>query len=177
MSKTSALSMDSLEAVLTLLTPQNALACRVSLATGLRIGDVLALRTTALEKETCTITESKTGKRKKIQLPRSLRLAVLSYAGKVWAFPGRLSEEKHRTRQAVYKDIQRAAAALRISGTIGPHTMRKTYAVRKYAACGDIRKVQRLLQHSSEAVTMLYALADVVSAPSEGVPTRQKGGG
>lgn len=172
MSRTKALAPDSLDCVLALLTPQNALACRVSLATGLRIGDVLQLRTEQLRQTSCTVTECKTGKRRRIQLTEALRLSVLSYSGKVWAFPGRCSETKHRTRQAVYKDIRRAAVALRIPGTVAPHSMRKTYAVHKYQACGDIRRVQKLLQHSDEAVTLLYALAAETAAPAAGLPRR-----
>lgn len=173
MGRTQAISSDSLDHVLALLTPQNSLACRVSLATGLRIGDVLSLRTQQIRQRTCTVTEQKTGKRRRLQLPEQLRLAVLSYSGKVWAFPSRCREDRHRTRQAVYKDIKRAAAALRMSGTISPHSMRKTYAVRKYKASGDLRKVQKLLQHSDEAVTLIYALADQIAAPSSGIPRRK----
>ena len=173
-SRTNALAPDSLDCVLALLTPQNALACRISLATGLRISDVLQLRTEQLRQTSCTVMESKTGKRRRIQLGEALRLAVLSYSGKVWAFPGRCSEVKHRTRQAVYKDIRRAAQALRIPGVVAPHSMRKSFAVKKYHACGDLRRVQKLLQHSNEAVTLLYALATETAAPSVGVPRQQR---
>ena len=160
--RTKALGEDSMELILRLLTPPNELACRVSLETGLRIGDVLALRQNCLSKDSFVLTESKTGKRRKVRLSERLREALARQSGKVYVFEGRTSMYKHRTRQAVYKDIRRAAKAARLSGSIGTHSMRKTFAVRKYRACGDMRKVQKLLLHSDEAVTMLYALADVV---------------
>lgn len=160
--RTNALGNDGMTVVLRLLTPPNRLACMVSLATGLRIGDVLSLRSDCLSKDSFVITEEKTGKRRKVRLAEGLREALARQAGRVFVFEGRTSMYKHRTRQAVYKDIKRAAKAARLNGCIGAHSMRKTFAVRKYAACGDMRKVQKLLQHSNEAVTMLYVLADVV---------------
>ena len=42
--------------------------------------------------------------------------------------------------------------------------MRKIYAVNAYAKSGgDISKVQKLLNHSDPAVTMVYAMADVIT--------------
>jgi hypothetical protein len=38
--------------------------------------------------------------------------------------------------------------------------MRKVFAVDAYKRYGSIARVQRLLQHSDEAVTMIYAMAD-----------------
>ncbi len=161
--RTKAIGNDTLDTVLRLLTSPNELACRVSLATGLRIGDVLSLRSSVLLHESFTVTESKTGKRRKIRLPELLREALAHQSGRVYVFEGRCSMYKHRTRQAVYKDIKRAAKACRLGGGVSTHSMRKTFAVRKYRACGDMRKVQKLLQHSDEAVTILYALAEEVA--------------
>lgn len=162
--RTKALSDDSMEIVLRLLTAPNELACRVSLETGLRIGDVLALRASSLCKDSFVVTESKTGKRRKVRLSEALRAALARQSGRVYVFEGRTNAYKHRTRQAVYKDIKRAAKAARLDCAVGAHSMRKSYAVRKYRACGDMRKVQKLLLHSDEAVTRLYALADVIEA-------------
>lgn len=167
MSTTNAVAPDTMECVLRCLTPQNALACRVSLATGLRISDVLNLRTEQLKHDTISVRESKTGKRKRVQLGKVLRTNLLSYAGKVYVFEGRLDPMRHRTRQAVWRDVKRAARALRLDGCVAPHSCRKSYAVRKYKACGDMRKVQRLLNHSSEVVTQLYALAAELDSRSK----------
>ena len=167
MRTTNAVKPDTMECVLRLMTPQNALACRISLATGLRISDVLNIKTEQLRKDSFTVCESKTGKRRRVTLPRSLRAAALSYSGKVYAFPHRLDELRPRTRQAVWRDVNRAAKALRLGGCVAPHSCRKSFAVRKYAACGDMRKVKQLLNHSSEAVTYLYALAAEVDSRSK----------
>lgn len=152
------------EHVLAALTEPNRLAVEVSLATGLRIDDVLHIKTSQLG-ERMTVRERKTGKTRRVQLGRELVDALLSIAGRVWVFEGRTDYRKPRTRQAVYKDIKRAAAAFRVRRLqLSPHSARKIYAVTQYHKSGSMAKVQQLLNHSSEAVTMLYALADEVSA-------------
>ena len=56
-----------LEQALDLLTEQNRLVMRVCLDTGLRIGDVLALRADQLRPQ-FYVTEQKTGKRRRVNL-------------------------------------------------------------------------------------------------------------
>lgn len=155
--KTEYLLEREVEAVLRALTPSNALVCQVSLHTGLRIGDVLALRTEQI-KPRFWVTERKTGKRRMVGLPEELRKQILLQAGSVWAFPGR-SGEKPRTRQAVWKDVKRAAKAFRLPQNVAPHSFRKVYAVDLLEQYGDIKKVQRALNHGSETTTMIYAMA------------------
>jgi integrase len=64
----------------------------------------------------------------------------------------------------VYKDIKRAAKAFRIKSNISCHTARKIYAVSEYKKDFNVSRVKRLLNHSSEAVTMIYAIADELTA-------------
>ena len=146
--------------ILAALTYENRLAITVSLLTGLRIGDVLNLRSRDLIRDRFTITEEKTLKRRTIRLPDKLRDELQSIAGKIYVFENRLSARKHRTRQAVYKDIKRAAKAFRIKSNISCHTARKVYAVSEYKKDFSVARVKRLLNHTSEAVTMIYAIAD-----------------
>lgn len=140
-----------------MLTPSNALVCQVSLHTGLRVGDVLNLKTEQI-KPRFWVTEQKTKKRRMVGLPEPLRAAILRQAGKVWAFPGR-SGERHRTRQAVWKDVKRAAKMFRLDQNVAPHSFRKVYAVDLFEKYGDIKAVQRALNHSNETTTILYACA------------------
>lgn len=159
------LPRQELEHLLAAMMPENAEALRVSMDYGARIGDVLSMRTEAARTGRWNYREEKTGKRRRVRLSDAHRRALLSFAGKVYVFEHRLDWTRHRTRQAVYKDICRAAEAFRWLGTISPHSARKVYSVEKYrAAGGNVAKVQRLLNHSDEAVTMLYALADELSA-------------
>lgn len=151
---------DIMSHILAALTYENRLAITVSLLTGLRIGDVLNIRSRDLLKDRFTITEEKTLKRRTIRIPNKLRDELQGVAGKIYVFENRLSARKHRTRQAVYKDIKRAAKAFRVKGNISCHTARKIYAVSEYKKDFSVARVKKLLNHSSEAVTMLYAIAD-----------------
>lgn len=144
--------------VLAALMPANATAIRVALHTGLRIGDVLALRTEDL-KPRFWITERKTGKRRLVGLPGPLLAEVRAGAGWPWAFPGR-DPSHHRTRQAVWWDVKRAARAFRMPQNVTPHSARKLYAVRLYRRYGDLERVRRALNHKDLTTTMIYAMAD-----------------
>ena len=140
--------------------PPNRLACEVSACTGLRISDVLNLRTTKLS-ERFSVRELKTGKIKRVRLPRSLLDRLLAQAGRIYVFENRLDYRKPRTRQAVYKDLRRAAKLFRVKDIhVSPHSARKLYAVSEYRRTGSIERVKELLNHEDEAVTMLYAMAD-----------------
>lgn len=146
------------ELVLHLLTDANRLVMRVALHTGLRIGDVLQLRTAQL-RPNFWITEQKTGKRRQVGLPAALLSDLRDQAGKVWVFEGQ-DPRNHRTRQAVWADVKRAAKACRITQNVGPHSARKIYAVELLERYGDIERVQKALNHGSPEVTMIYAMAD-----------------
>lgn len=146
------------DGVLANLMPGNALVMRVALHTGLRVGDVLGLKTAQLASR-FWVTESKTGKRRQIGLPEPLLSDIKNQAGDVWAFPGD-KPGKARTRQAVWKDVKRSAAAMRLPQNVGTHSARKVYAVELLKKYGDIERVRRALNHSSYAVTMVYAMAD-----------------
>lgn len=145
--------------VLGALMPANRLVVRTMLHTGLRVSDVLSLRPSDL-KPHGWVTESKTGKRRQIGLPEPLLSDLRAQAGDVWVFPSRCDPTKHRTRQAVWADVKRAAKAYRLPQVVGTHSMRKVYAVELMERYGDIERVRRALNHDSESVTLIYAMAD-----------------
>ncbi|MBR4655179.1 MAG: tyrosine-type recombinase/integrase [Oscillospiraceae bacterium] len=149
------------ENVLRVLMPENRLAVRVSLHTGLRISDVLSLKPEQLKPQFWII-EQKTGKKKRVNLPGPLLDDLKRNAGKYWVFPGRNDPKKHRTRQAVWHDIKRAAAAFRLPQNVGTHSARKVYAVQLMDKYGDLERVRRALNHAKKypSTTKIYALAD-----------------
>lgn len=160
---------DVMGLILAAMLPANRLAVEVSLATGLRISDVLSLKTDLIRRtQRPYVTDSKTGKVHRIYLPAELRERMLQQAGKVWVWPGRLRPlEQHRTRQAVYKDMAQAVQIMRRAQhvergqSISPHSARKCAAVRAYQR-GGLDAAAALLQHDPEhpLVTMIYALSD-----------------
>lgn len=144
----------------------------VMIQTGLRVSDVLRLTRKQVERGRFTVRELKTGKTRRIYLPRALQLRLLQQAGRLWCFEGRTDWRKPRSRQAVYKDVERAAGMFARTGKlerdrqVSPHSARKVYAVEKYRETGSLEKVGQALNHDPGhiAVTMLYALSDKVSA-------------
>lgn len=151
--------------VLAALTPSNRLVCRVCLHTGLRVGDVLALRTRQLAPR-FWVTERKTRKRRQVGLPAGLLADIRAQAGEIWAFPGR-DPRRPRTRQAVWADVKRAAKAFRLPQNVAPHSFRKVYAVDLLRKYGDLDRVRRALNHGSCETTMIYAMADrLLTAPA-----------
>lgn len=151
------------EHILAALKPENRLACEISLITGLRINDVLALPIEQVKKQRFSVREEKTGKVKAVRLPQEILARCLACAGQHYVFEHRINGRNHRTRQAVYKDLRRVAVLFGVKKHISPHSLRKVYAVDEFERSGgNLQKVKRLLNHSSEAVTMIYALANIV---------------
>ena len=148
-----------MEHVFAALTPANRLVCRVCVDTGLRVGDVVALRSDQLARQ-FWIAEAKTGKRRRVNLTDGLLKALQAQAGKTWVFPSPKDQTQHRTRQAVWYDVKRAAKAFRLPQNVAPHSLRKVYAVQLLERCkGDVGRVQRALNHSDAATTYIYAMA------------------
>lgn len=154
---------EQVERVLMLLTPENRLAMRVALHTGLRISDVLSIKKSDIDKgPQFWVTEEKTGKRRKVSLPHGLWRELKAETGSKWVFQHRTDPTKHRSRQTVWKDVKRAEKALRLPQNIGTHSARKVYAVRLMEKYGSIPRVQRALNHDRYATTMIYAMADTL---------------
>lgn len=145
----------------------------VIVRTGLRISDVVELRTNQIAPR-LTLKEKKTGKSRRIYIGQRLADAILAQAGEIWAFPGadrgQQDGETHRSRQAVWRDLHRAAKACRLP-QLSAHSGRKAYAVDLYQRTGDLGKVQQALNHDNPATTLIYALADHLEA-QQGVNRR-----
>lgn len=139
---------------------ENALALRLSLETGLRIGDCLALRPEDIDGCVISYTAQKTGKRGKKKISADLAKRLRKISDKNFVFVGRFGD-KPRTRQAVWKDVKKASKALKISENLSPHSARKTYAVEEFHEKG-FKEVQKELQHDRAETTMLYAYSDIL---------------
>lgn len=134
--------------------------------------DVLRLRTEQL-RPSFWYFEQKTGKRRRMRLPVPLLEAIQRQAGEEWAFPGRAGK-RPKTRQAVWADVKRAQRAFRLPQNIGTHSARKVYAVKLLEKYGDIERVRRALNHSSTAVTSIYAMADLLLERKQGTSRRRE---
>ena len=137
---------------------ENALILRTCLETGLRVGDVCALPRSALQDNIIHYTAQKTGKSGKITISTDLANRIRKNNGK-WLFPSPHDFSKHRTRQAVWRDMRLACSRLGIKEHASPHSARKTFAVDLYHKKG-LKTVQKALQHDKIETTLLYALSD-----------------
>jgi len=125
---------------------------------GLRISDILCLRPCDIvmdgERYRLEIVEQKTAKRRVFTVP----LVIQQYIENYCLRNGIQRNERMFpiTERAVQKQLAIVCDYLGFVG-ISTHSFRKWYATEIYKANGyDIALVQRLLQHSSAAVTQRY---------------------
>lgn len=157
--------------ILGAMQPTNALVLAVSAATGLRLSDVLCIKSASLAQR-MTVKEMKTGKNKRIYVPSQLLRLMQAQAGRIWIFEHRLNPKYHRVRQTVYKDIKACVDFYKRNGTvdkkaqISPHSLRKLAAVNELERTGDFDAVGKFLNHSTKdkGVTAIYANSDRVTA-------------
>ena len=120
---------------------------------GLRISDILSLRLSDIVRDgdryRLEITEQKTKKKRVFTVPLVIQQYIENYClrnGKIFDL----------TERAISKQLALVCDYLGFEG-IGTHSFRKWYATEIYKNNGyDITLVQRLLQHSSAAITQRY---------------------
>ena len=154
----------------------------LALETGLRIGDIVAIRKRDVVEESGKLwiyyTAAKTGKPGRAEVParlgaavrRKLRLAVWCE----YLFPPgrRYTKTPHLTRQACWARLKRACRDAGIDPAgVSPHSLRKVFAVELLHDRG-LAAVKEALQHSNDAVTRVYAYADTVGNPESDEPIR-----
>ena len=125
---------------------------------GLRISDILKLRPADIVRDgdryRLEITEQKTGKRRVFTVPLVIQQYIENYCLRSGIKRNDLILPI--TERAVQKQLAIVCDYLGYSG-ISTHSFRKWYATEIYKNNGyDIALVQRLLQHSSAAVTQRY---------------------
>lgn len=151
---------------------------QVGKATLLRVSDVLRLKQTDVFddygaiKQHAFIKDKKTGKRNTLYLKPVMMDLVMyqqwlkrnGYEGTTeWLFPSTTRPQKHIDERQFYNVMAKVGDLLDIN-CLGTHTMRKTGAYRVYVQSNyNIGLVMKLLNHSSEAMTLAYLGLDQVS--------------
>ena len=125
---------------------------------GLRISDILKLRLSDIVRDgdryRLCIIEKKTGKHREFTVPLVIQQYMENYCLRNGIKPNELMFPI--TERAVQKQLAIVCDALGYDG-VGTHSFRKWYATEIYSQNGyDITLVQRLLQHSSAAITQRY---------------------
>ncbi|MFJ8240807.1 tyrosine-type recombinase/integrase [Bacillus tropicus] len=130
----------------------------IGINTGLRVGDLLKLKTSDVKKKKKIVIQE--GKTKK---PRTIKLdniydEVQAYANTVesdWLFPSRKGDKPITTTQA-YRQLNKASEMADITEGVGTHTMRKTFGYWFYKQYKDVAKLQAILNHSHPQITLTY---------------------
>jgi len=151
---------------------------QVGKATLLRVSDVLRLKQADVFddygaiKQHAFIKDKKTGKRNTLYLKPVMMDLVMyqqwlkrnGYEGTTkWLFPSTTRPQKHIDERQFYNVMAKVGDLLDIN-YLGTHTMRKTGAYRVYVQSNyNIGLVMKLLNHSSEAMTLAYLGLDHVS--------------
>lgn len=134
--------------------------------TALRIGDLCTLRVRDVRgRERVRIIAEKTDKMSNIKLQTAAQKAISrALKGKRDDDFVLLSRQHSRkdgmpkpvSRQRCYAIIKQIAAEAGFEEHVGCHTLRKTFAWNFYQACGDLAKLQKVLNHSSQEATIHY---------------------
>lgn len=163
--RTNKLDKNMIDRFLNNLSYKHELICRFGLSTGLRISDIIRLTIDQVKIEKPTIKEMKTGKSKRIYIPKELREELIAYhtrhSNNEYIFYSPSSESGHISRQAVWKAFKRTAEKLNIKSNIAPHSTRKSYACKLLRKGKNYNYIKNKLNHKNMADTFLY-LSDLI---------------
>lgn len=131
------------------LPPRSRIALDIMVETGLRVSDVLMIRSKEL-RSSMHIKEKKNGYEHDIRLSERTLRAARRYArrhGCEYLIPW--------SRTTIWRDIRKACDNAGLP-RVSPHGCRKLYARRLYAQGYGIADVQRIMGHKSPNATMFY---------------------
>lgn len=129
---------------------------------GLRAGDLRLLTYGQIHNQQyLVLSEKKTGKERRLYINDKVRDEFEEYykdylfvSDNAYIFDGQKGtpiEARH-----IHKVIKQACRELGFKGNYGSHTLRKTFAYHAYARKPNIKVLNRVLNHSSLAVTRIY---------------------
>ena len=139
----------------------------VGINVGLRAGDLLGLKWADVLNENGTIkdnlliTEEKTSKTKELTLNNSVKDALSEYLKSLqglesdYVFSSRKGNE-HLQVRSLHRIIKQATRDLNIKGNYGTHSLRKTFGYHRYKAGIPLETLQKMFNHSSQAITLKY---------------------
>jgi integrase len=141
--------------------PRNLLLFRLGIESALRISDILKLNVSDVyNKKEIVVKEKKTSKRKSFPISPDLREFINNY---VESRNLELNEplfltqkNKRMDRIQAWKIIKNACKQAGVRANVGTHTLRKTFGYHHYNQYHDLAILQKILNHSSPAITLRY---------------------
>ncbi|TVX97580.1 tyrosine-type recombinase/integrase [Cohnella terricola] len=130
-------------------------------SSGLRVGEIVRLRITDLDRarKTLHVRQAK-GRKDRITVLSDAALEMVdqymrTYEPSGWLFPGQDSS-RHLTERTVQKVFEQAARAAHIVKNVSVHSLRHSFATHLLEDGVDIRYIQELLGHKSIQTTEIY---------------------
>ena len=145
---------------------RNMLALRLMLETGLRAGEVVALRKDHVDLEKCRITvrDGKGASDRTVWFNGDLREEIAKFLDRddlpetEYLLPTRTGNpvDTSQLRKAVSKAVERAGDVVSEPDRVSCHTFRHSYATALYRETGNLRLVQENLGHADIRTTQIY---------------------
>ena len=139
-------------------------------ATGIRVSELVNLQQQSLYLEAGFVRVFGKGSKERLvpvgssaitwinQYRAGLRLSLVKRDSDDYLFLN--SRGKKLSRMAIYNMVQHYAQLAEIEKNISPHTFRHTFATHLLEGGADLRAVQEMLGHSSNATTQIYTHID-----------------
>jgi integrase len=145
----------------------------LSLETGLRISDILKLKTKDVS-ILLRVRESKTKKWKTVKLSENLYTRLKAYASNSdnIVFKSLRKPGTHLNRSTYHRHLKRACMALKID--CSAHSARKLYAWNIFELSENIFDVKNALQHEYITTTAAYLDVDIVQLINSELRSRKK---
>lgn len=135
-------------------------------ATGLRISEVISLEFKNIDYDECIIRVMGKGSKERIVPINDYAIKYLKeyidnyrpelVKNEINNYIFLNNHGRMLTRQGIFKMIKNYAALKNIKKTIGPHTLRHTFATHLLENGADLRVIQELLGHSDISTTQIY---------------------
>ena len=144
------------------LSDRNRLMFIMGVSFGLRISDLLTLKLGDLRgKDSFMIGEEKTKKKRKITLSDAVKSEIAQLEGndRDYVFKSRQGGNKAISRVQAYRilnDAAKRAGILDKIGSIGCHSLRKTFGYQLHSKGIDITRIMAIFGHSSPEITLAY---------------------
>lgn len=149
--------------------------------TAFRAEDLIQLRVDKIKKGYVSITEFKTKKIMNFRMNKGLYSEILDYIEtfKLCDYDFLFTRDprgfKPLTRQRGDDILYEAADAIKLRQDFSMHSMRKTFAYHFYLDTGKLLTLQRMLNHVSPAITLLYIEWDTSDMEQEREKTYYSG--
>jgi integrase len=143
--------------------PKYIILLNLGIQTGLRISDILKIKSKNITGVNFGVTESKTKKRRQLTITDELFNAIQTHKNRSNLRPDDFliysSEKKHDrplSRVQAYRVISKIGKEIAPGVPIGTHSMRKTFAIGLFRMLGSVEEVQKVLGHKYPSTTLRY---------------------